>query len=270
MKKYLVIALLMFNFVACNSKNEYIPEANTKVTEQVNVQEENKVEEPKEQEQPKEEPKHKVDIEEMNKKVVYLTFDDGPTRTTTLQVLDILEKNDIKATFFVIGQNPDLYNKIIEKGHTIQLHTYSHKYKEVYANEESYFADLYKLEELVKTTTGISPKIVRLPGGTSTTRVKKELKYTILKRLIKEGYVYQDWNCDSGDAHGLDVTTDEIANSIFCNMRQVNLLMHDTKESTVKSLQKIIDKYRENGYSFEVLKEDSPRFQHVRQSKLVN
>ena len=53
-------------------------------------------------------------------------------------------------------------------------------------------------------------------------------------------------------------------------MRQVNLLMHDTKESTVKSLQKIIDKYRENGYSFEVLKEDSPRFQHVRQSKLVN
>lgn len=53
MKKYLVIVLLMFNFVACNSKNEYIPEANTKVTEQVNVQEENKVEEPKEQEQPK-------------------------------------------------------------------------------------------------------------------------------------------------------------------------------------------------------------------------
>ena len=76
-----------------------------------------------------------------NKKVVYLTFDDGPTPQNTEKILAILKKNNIKGTFFVIGHNSDMYKRIVEEGHTIALHTYSHNYKEVYASEEAFFKD---------------------------------------------------------------------------------------------------------------------------------
>ena len=84
-----------------------------------------------------------------NKKVVYLTFDDGPTPQNTEKILAILKKNNIKGTFFVIGHNSDMYKRIVDEGHAIALHTYSHNYKEVYASEEAFFKDLYKILDAV-------------------------------------------------------------------------------------------------------------------------
>ena len=189
-------------------------------------------------------------------KVVYLTFDDGPTPNNTPKILDILKKNNIKGTFFVIGQNPDLYKRIVDEGHAIAIHTYSHEYKQVYASVDAFFADLYKLRDLIIEKTGVDPKVTRFPGGSSTTRVSKPLKQAIINRLTKEGYVHQDWNCDSG----------------VCNVREVNLLMHDAyaKTTTVEALQQIIDAYKAKGYIFEVLTVDSPKFQHVKQPEIVD
>ena len=100
-------------------------------------------------------------------KVVYLTFDDGPTPNNTPKILDILKKNNIKGTFFVIGQNPDMYKRIVDEGHTIAIHTYSHEYKQVYASVDAFFADLYKLRDLIKEKTGVDPKVTRFTGGSS-------------------------------------------------------------------------------------------------------
>ena len=98
-------------------------------------------------------------------KVVYLTFDDGPTPINTPKILEILKKNNVKGTFFVIGQNPDMYKTITDSGNLVALHTYSHVYGEIYKSEDTFFKDLYKIRDLVKEKTGIDSKITRLPGG---------------------------------------------------------------------------------------------------------
>jgi len=184
----------------------------------------------------------------------------------------ILKRNNIKGTFFVIGQNPDLYKRIVDEGHAIGIHTYSHEYKQVYASVDAFFADLYKLRDLIKEKTGVDPKVTRFPGGSSTTRVSKPIKQAIINRLTKEGYVYQDWNCDSTDASGNKVPVEKLVKNGVCNVREVNLLMHDAyaKTTTVEALQKIIDAYKAKGYIFEVLTVDSPKFQHVKQPETVN
>ena len=205
-------------------------------------------------------------------KVVYLTFDDGPTPNNTPRILEILKRNNIKATFFVIGQNPDMYKQIVNEGHAIAIHTYSHEYKQVYASVDAFFADLYKLRDLIKEKTGVDPKVTRFPGGSSTTRVSKAIKQGIINRLTKEGYVYQDWNCDSTDASGNKVPVEKLVRNGVCDVREVNLLMHDAyaKTTTVEALQQIIDAYRAKGYIFEVLTVDSPKFQHVKQPENVD
>ena len=118
----------------------------------------------------------------------------------------------------------------------------------------------------------MDPKVTRFPGGSSTTRVSKPLKQAIINRLTKEGYVYQDWNCDSTDASGNKVPVEKLVKNGVCNVREVNLLMHDAyaKTTTVEALQKIIDAYKAKGYIFEVLTVDSPKFQHVKQPDMVN
>ena len=209
--------------------------------------------------------------EQKGVKVVYLTFDDGPTPNNTPRILDILKRNNIKGTFFVIGQNPDLYKRIVDEGHAIAIHTYSHEYKQVYASVDAFFADLYKLRDLIKEKTGVDPKVTRFPGGSSTTRVSKPIKQAIINRLTKEGYVYQDWNCDSTDASGNNVPVPKLVKYGVCTTHpEINVLMHDTnaKKTTVQALQQIIDGYRKAGYTFETLDVNSPRIQHVKQPEM--
>ena len=205
-------------------------------------------------------------------KTVYLTFDDGPSGHTD-QILEILKKNNIKATFFVIGigKNYNDYKKIIDHGHVLGLHTYSHEYKEVYANEESFFKDLYKIRDAVKSTTGLDVKITRFPGGSSNAKASKALKTAIINRMTKEGYVYFDWNCDSTDASGNNVPVEKLVKYGICTTHpDINVLMHDTnaKKTTVQALQRIIDGYRKAGYTFETLNVNSPKIQHVKQPEM--
>lgn len=200
-----------------------------------------------------------------DEKIVYLTFDDGPTPNNTKRILEILKKNNVKATFFVIGQNPDLYKQIVDDGHTIALHTYSHVYNQVYASEDAFFGDLYKLKDLVYEKTGVEAKVTRFPGGSSNTIVKKALLRKIIDRLNAEGFVYQDWNCDSADAAAAKQKVDILVqNAAKCGTKKINILMHDSsaKVTTVDALQAIITNYKQRGYSFDKLTVHSPKFQH--------
>ena len=202
------------------------------------------------------------------KKVVYLTFDDGPGPYTQ-KLLDILDKYGVKATFFVCGQRPSYKNMIGEahrRGHTIALHTYSHQYS-IYTSEETYFADLKKIENICIDQTGVKPTIVRFPGGTSNTVSRKYcpgIMTVLSKSLGYHGYLYCDWNVSSGDAGGAK-TKEEVANNVISGIKRNNVsivLQHDSVGFSVDAVEQIIVWGLANGYTFLPMTENTPMYHH--------
>lgn len=208
------------------------------------------------------------DVQE--EKTVYLTFDDGPSANTE-KVLDILKKENVKATFFVTGNNPK-YNYLMkrarEEGHAIGLHTYTHDYSRVYSSEKAFFDDLQKISDLVEKTTGERSKLLRFPGGSSnlvSAKYTKGIMSSLTKKVREKGYQYFDWNCDSTDAAGNNVPVETLVKNASSGQgKQINILMHDTdaKDTTVAALPKIIESYRNRGYTFRELTADSFAPQH--------
>lgn len=207
---------------------------------------------------------------ELGEKIVFLTFDDGPSGNTG-EILDILKKFNAKATFFVTGNNRE-YDKMMKRahdeGHAVGLHTYTHNYKEVYASKDAYFKDLQKISDLVEKVTGEKSMLIRFPGGSSNT-VSAEYTKGIMTELTKEvqerGYQYFDWNCDSTDAAGNNVPVETLVkNATSGQGDHINILMHDTdaKDTTVKALADIIKYYRGKGYSFRGLTVNSDGAHH--------
>ncbi len=188
---------------------------------------------------------------------VYLTFDDGPNYYTK-QILDVLDAYGVKATFFVVGNsNYNHYMKdIVNRGHQIGLHTYSHNYKSVYASEQSYFDDLGKISAVVKEQTGVDTRLIRFPGGTSNTVSKCSMK-NLTVSVTDKGYFYYDWNTTNGDAAGASGAKSISDQLRFCSQfpkssKEIVVLMHD-KELTAKSLPYIIEYYQSCGAKFGVL-----------------
>ena len=207
---------------------------------------------------------------EWDEKIVYLTFDDGPSDNTK-KILDILDQYKVKGTFFVTGNNQkknDLIRLAYEKGHSIGLHTYTHDYASVYASEENYFKDLQEISDMVENVTGEKSCLIRFPGGSSNTISKKYvpgLMTRLTKAVQEKGYQYFDWNCDSTDASGNNVPEEKlVAEATSSCAKHINILMHDTdaKDTTVKALPKIIEHYRKLGYAFKGLTIDSYAPQH--------
>lgn len=201
-------------------------------------------------------------------KVAYLTFDDGPSENT-IKILDILKKNNVTATFFVTAQfrsSADTMKKIVDGGHSIGLHTYSHDYGKIYSSTDNYFKDLQKIHDLVQEKTGVDTKIMRFPGGSSNTLSKSYSKgiMTKLTGMVKDkGYAYFDWNCDSTDAAGNNRPPEKLVTNTIESaggQQHICILMHDTaaKSTTVDALPKIIKELRKKGYSFDKLTADGP------------
>lgn len=196
-------------------------------------------------------------------KVVYLTFDDGPSENTQ-KVLDILEEYDAKATFFITGMHEEcrpLIKKAYEAGHTIGLHTYSHEYDEVYASTDAYFEDLEKVGKVAEEQIGYVPCFIRFPGGSSN-GVSRKYSEGIMTKLVdmvqEKGYQYYDWNLDSGDGAGQGV--EELkSNSMTDELHHVMLLFHDSqsKDNTVEALPTIIQYYKDLGYEFKAIDRES-------------
>ena len=144
-----------------------------------------------------------------NTKIIYLTFDDGPSNNTG-RILKILEQEGVKATFFVTAQFKDHLHFIkdeFEAGHAIAAHTYSHAFS-IYRSIDTYFEDLERIEQIIEAQTGQRTKIIRFPGGSNNTVNRRYAKRNIMPELIKEvlkrGYQYVDWNLDSTDAAGVN------------------------------------------------------------------
>lgn len=194
------------------------------------------------------------------RKVVYLTFDDGPSDKTQA-VLDILDEYDCKATFFVVGAWPEYAYQIGEeyrRGHTVGMHTYSHDYAQVYASKSAYFADLDAIADVVREQIGYVPCFIRFPGGSSnavSARYSKRIMSALVNDVQAAGYQYYDWNASCGD--GSVYSADELYAFAceFDDQENVVMLCHDsaTKQSTVDALPRIIEHYQSLGYTFEAI-----------------
>ncbi|WP_052947377.1 polysaccharide deacetylase family protein [Aneurinibacillus tyrosinisolvens] len=214
---------------------------------------------------------------DVNKKVAYLTFDDGPS-TNTGKILQILNNEHVKATFFVVGNNTDFgkeaYRQIIAGGHAIGNHTYSHNYRTLYGSVEAFQEDFMQLENLLYETIGQRPSILRFPGGSNNHVSRKYGGRQLMNRLAdlktKEGYQFFDWNVDSRDASKIVQNTDTIVQSVLNgsrNKKKAIILMHDSqvKTTTVQALPRIIAGLKKQGFSFDSLTKDSFTNQFIKQ-----
>ena len=201
--------------------------------------------------------------------VIYLTFDDGPSDDTGY-LLDVLKKYNVKATFFVTGRGDDgIIKRAYDEGHQIALHTYSHDYSYVYSSIDNYFTDLNKIKERVKNITGYESNLIRFPGGSSNTVSRSydggtHIMSYLTKEVERRGYHYFDWNVSSGDAGGTTTAQgvyENVVNSLKPNGSSI-VLQHDNKSFSIKAVKDIIQYGYDNGYTFDVLTENSPGAHH--------
>ena len=198
-------------------------------------------------------------------KVIYLTFDDGPCMHTH-QLLEVLEKYGVKATFFVIGDNREIMSEIVERGHAIGIHTISHNYRRVYESEEAFLQELYRCRQIIYDATGVMTTLMRFPGGSSNTvsRFNPGIMTTLTQSVEDRGFQYFDWNVDSddaGDAENSDTVFENVVTGVLWQPVSV-VLQHDTQEFSVDAVERIICWGLENGYRFLPLEPSSPTCHH--------
>ena len=201
-------------------------------------------------------------------KIIYLTFDDGPSGYTA-QLLDVLKKYNVKATFFVTGAgSDDMLRREYNEGHSIGLHTFSHGYAYIYASVDNFFADLYKVQNRVENATGLKSYLMRFPGGSSNTvSMKYDGGSRIMSRLTRKvqeaGFAYFDWNISSGDAGGA-TTAGQVSANVIRGLGGGSyvVLQHDTKGFSVAAVESIIQYGLANGYTFLPLSMGSPTAHH--------
>ncbi len=202
------------------------------------------------------------------KKIAYLTFDDGPSTTVTPKILKILKDNNIKATFFIVGdkleESPETKNILLDiykQGHAIANHTYTHKYSKLYPqgkiDANTFMGELEQTNDAIKNVLGdkFNTRVVRFPGGHASWGGREEID----NKLEEKKYKYIDWNALIGDAEGGRKTKEQLLNryrETFVGQEKLVLLMHDTysKESTAEALKDIITDLKNKGYEFKTLK----------------
>ncbi len=202
---------------------------------------------------------------------IYLTFDDGPSENTD-RILAILREYDVKASFFVNGRTDEeslmLYEQIARAGHTLGMHSYSHKYSQVYRSQDAFREDMERIRTLIYDTTGVEPVYYRFPGGSSTNAASQTSMRNFIDILHENGIEYIDWNIDSGDSEAQDVSADRIVGNVFKNFgryRENVVLLHDGPghQATVEALPEIIERARNMGALLLPITDDTVPVQHL-------
>lgn len=203
-------------------------------------------------------------VEDTEQKVCYLTFDDGPTEEVTPQVLDVLKKYDVKATFFMLGKmlnvNRELGKRVYDEGHLLANHSYFHVYEDLYATSDSFIEEIEKTNQLIKDVTGEEPfKLMRFPGGGHNAGSYGAQKQEYKNLLKEKGYYFADWNCLNGDAEAALRSPEQLLQRVKETAigKNIVVLMHDaaTKTTTSEALGSIIEYLKGQGYEFKRLDE---------------
>lgn len=197
-----------------------------------------------------------------SQKVIYLTFDDGPSNDITNKILDILKENEIKATFFLIGNQiddcRDVMLRIRDEGHSIGLHTYTHKFKRIYSSREAFVKEMIKCKDKIEEVTGVSSNIIRFPGGS-----QKHLSNAFMERLHNCNFKIYDWNMETTDGLTPKASPDKLYREATKGSEELStiiLLLHCdyTHKNTCRALPRIIKYYKAKGYEFKAITEDTP------------
>lgn len=192
-------------------------------------------------------------------KTMYLTFDDGPSEENTRKVLDILRERNIKATFFLVGENvrnhPEMARQIVAEGHTIGIHCDNHDYNALYESVDGYVADFEKARQTVYEVTGVETNLFRFPGGSINAYNKKTGK-AIIREMTDRGYIYYDWNASLEDAVKNPDPRQLIENGVSTTLgrKKVVLLAHDVVGCTTLCLEELLDSLPE--YEMKPLSEE--------------
>lgn len=201
---------------------------------------------------------------------VYLTFDDGPS-SNTAQILDILKENEVKATFFVIGREDEeskaLYRRIVDEGHTLAMHSFTHKYSTLYSSVEAFEEDFSRIQNYLYEVTGKESLFYRFPGGSSNRVSSKNMK-EFISFLNRQQITYFDWNVSSGDATSQAYAPEELIDNVMEDVVKYKtsvVLMHDseTKASTVKALGPMIQKLKDMEAELLPIDESTTVVQHI-------
>lgn len=192
-------------------------------------------------------------------KVVCLTFDDGPSANTD-EILRILDRYGVKATFFVVGKTGEESQRrmrdIVAAGHTLGIHSWSHDYRTIYASVEAYLEDFYRLYQWIHEVTGVYPQVFRFPGG-SINGYNRGIYQEIIAEMTRRGFVYFDWNASAQDATARPRAAGDIAADCLRGVGKdlVVVLSHDSaaRATTVDALPRIIEGYQAEGYTFMAL-----------------
>ncbi|SET44470.1 polysaccharide deacetylase family protein [[Clostridium] polysaccharolyticum] len=211
-----------------------------------------------------------------NEKNVYITFDDGPCKSTP-QLLDVLRKLNVKATFFVTAQYGseeeiiEWLKQIKAEGHTAGVHSYSHRYDEIYSSVEKYLADFKKMDDLIVKATGEHARLFRFPGG-SNTGYNDSVREEIIKEMASRGMVYYDWNAYNGDCDGFtkaQMIEKAVKESSYREKSIV--LMHNIpkREQVIETIPSIVKRLREKGYEFKALDGTVEPIQFIKEGEVA-
>ena len=281
-KKIIIISIIFFVIIVIIGLSIFLGIKNAKQAEEEKIAEENikteqeKIEEKKrEEEQRIEEEKLKKrfftnfseeqlqaveDIYDSEEKRVFLTFDDGPSSTVTPLILDLLKQQNIKATFFVLGNrvmsNPELVKREFDEGHYIANHGYSHVYSEIYENPQNVLDEYNYTNECIHEvleTTEYNSRVFRFPGG-SVGGYYSEIKDEAKQLLRDNNIASLDWNALTRDAEGAHTKESIMENleETVEDKSSVVVLMHDSYDKilTYECLPDVIQFFRERGYVF--------------------
>ncbi len=196
------------------------------------------------------------------RKTAYLTFDDGPDDINTPAILDILQKEEIKATFYVTGRSvqacPEIAKRIFEEGHALGNHSYDHDYDRLYASVENYMTEMEETDEVLHGLLGVRPLITRAPGGRM-----GHFSPAYEAAVEAAGYAEHDWNVSSADTAPNHPVAQDFMDNIEgqANMESAIILMHCSAghEETVRALPGIIRILRDKGYEFGVITPMTPQ-----------
>lgn len=211
---------------------------------------------------------------ETESNIVYLTFDDGPSKYTD-DILNILNNYGVKATFFVVGKEDpvsiELYQDIVEQGNTLGIHTFSHEYKSAYSSQESFASEVSELRDFLYEVTGEDVMLFRFPGGSSSPKLGNYGSNVgvFIDYLNSNGYTYFDWNVSSGDGASIIRTKEQIAENVLNGIEGKKcsvVLMHDdsNKGTSVEALPIIIESLLEKGYEIRSIDDTVAPVQHVK------
>ncbi|WP_195948069.1 polysaccharide deacetylase family protein [Paraclostridium bifermentans] len=195
---------------------------------------------------------HCLENTQVDKKTAYITFDDGPNKNTP-EILDLLSKYNMKATFFVLEDritlHPDIVNRMLKEGHSIGLHGQSHEKAVFYSSGSSALNEINNTRHTLKDLTGYDTKLVRVPYGSKPYLTKNQYD-----SLVNSGYNLWDWSIDSTDTHKNATVSSIVSNTKNYLSESGNsvILFHD-KQTTVKALPSVLEYLKNNNYEIKVI-----------------